>query len=177
MNLKNLIKNIKEGKLFIYPTDTIYGIGCNATNIASVNKIKTIKSRDKDKPLSIIAPSIKWIKENCIIDKGLDINKYFPGPYTIILKKKNKDFLFWVSSSDSLGIRIPNSDFTRQIQKSGLPFITTSVNLSGEPFAKSINEIKQEIKNKVDIIIKAQDESKLSGIPSRLIIGGKEVRR
>lgn len=175
MNLKNLIKNIREGKIFIYPTDTIYGIGCDATNIASVNKIKTIKSRDKDKPLSIIAPSIKWIKEHCVVD--ININKYIPGSYTIILKKKNSDFLSWVSSSDTLGIRIPDSDFTKQIRKSNIPFITTSVNLSGEPFAKSINEIKQEIKNKVDVIIKAEDESKLSGIPSRLIIGGEEVRR
>jgi len=174
MNPKNLIKNIREGKIFIYPTDTIYGIGCNAINKKAVAKIREIKKRD-NKPFSIIAPSINWIKDNCIVD--VELEKYFPGPYTIILKKKNKDFLFWVSSSDTLGIRIPDSDFTRQIQKFNIPFITTSVNLSGEPFAKSINEIKQEIKNKVDIIIKAEDESKLSGIPSRLIIGGKEVRR
>jgi len=152
-------------------------MGGDATNQEAVNKIKTIKSRDKNKPLSIIAPSINWIKENCIIGKDLDILKYFPGPYTIILKKKNKNFLSYVSNTDSLGIRIPDSDFTKQIQKSNLPFITTSINLSGEPFAKKISEIKQEIKNKVDFIIKAKDESKLSGMPSILIINGKEIKR
>ena len=140
MRTQELVKDIKEGKIFIYPTDTIYGIGCDATNIKSVEKIKEIKLRDKDKPLSIIAPSIDWIKQNCIIDKGLDLNKYFPGPYTLILKKKNPDFLTYVSSSDTLGIRIPDSDFTKQIQKSNLPFITTSVNLSEQPFAKSRSE-------------------------------------
>lgn len=173
--MKNLIKNIKQGKIFIYPTDTIYGIGCDATNQEAVNKIKTIKSRDKNKPLSIIAPSINWIKENLIVD--VNLNKYLPGPYTIILKKKRKTLLSWVSNTDSLGIRIPDSDFTKKIQKSNVPFITTSVNLAGEAFAKSIKEIKQEIKNKVDVIIKAKHESKLSGIPSILIINNKEIKR
>jgi len=175
MNLKNLTKDILAGKIFIYPTDTIYGIGCDATNIASVNKIKTIKSRDKDKPLSIIAPSIDWIKQNCIVD--VDLSKYLPGPYTIILKKKNRNFLNWVSDTDSLGIRIPDSDFCRKIQESGVPFITTSVNFSGQPFAKSIKEISKEIINNADIIINAENENMLSGKPSILIINGKEVKR
>jgi len=171
MNEQELITKIKQGKLFIYPIDTIYGIGCDATNIASVNKIKTIKLRD-NKPFSIIAPSMKWIKDNCIVD--VELEKYLPGSYTIILKKKNPAFLSWVSNTDSLGIRIPNNEFCKKIQKSGLPFITTSVNLSGEPFAKSIKEIKQEIKNKVDVII---DVGELSGNPSTLIINGEQVQR
>ena len=70
----NLIQEILSGKIFIYPTDAIYGLGCNAENIDAVNKIKEIKQRDKDKPLSVIAPSIDWIKENLIVDYNL--NKY-----------------------------------------------------------------------------------------------------
>jgi len=173
MYLKKLIRNIREGKIFIYPTDTIYGIGCNALLKEAVDKIRGIKKRD-NKPFSIIAPSLDWIKQNCIINRELDISKYLPGPYTIILKKKNKDFLNHVSDSETLGIRIPDNDFCRKIQKSGVPFITTSVNLSGEMFAKSIKEIRREIKNKADFII---DEGELNGKPSILIINGKEVER
>jgi len=172
--MDNLINQIKQGKIFIYPTDTIYGLGCDATNIQSVNKIKNIKQRDKDKPLSIIAPSIKWIKQNCIIPKDLNINKYLPGPYTLILKKQKPNFLTHVSNTDSLGIRIPNNNFTKQIQKSKLPFITTSVNLSGKKPLTSIKQLKSKIKNKVDIII---DEGELNGKPSTLIINGKEIER
>ena len=170
--IKNLNNEIKKGRLFIYPTDTIYGLGCDATNKKSVDKIKTIKQRDKDKPMSIIAPSLDWINENFIVD--FDINKYLPGPYTLILKKKNPNFLSHVSSTDSLGVRIPNNDFTKQIQESNLPFITTSVNLAGEAFATNISDISPDILEEVDHII---DYGELNGKPSTLIINGKEVKR
>lgn len=166
-------EQIKQGEIFIYPTDTLYGLGCDATNIEAVNKIKEIKSRDKDKPMSIIAPNKEWIQEHCIVD--VDLDKYLPGPYTLLLKKKDPSFLSHVSDNDSLGIRIPAHNLTKQIQESGIPFITTSVNLSGEPFALDLNDISEDIKKQVDEIIESKE--KLSGIPSTLIINGKEVRR
>lgn len=169
---KEIISKVKQGKIFIYPTDTIYGIGCDATNKAAVDKIKQIKARDKDKPLSIIAPNLDWIKENLIVDTNL--KKYLPGHYTLILKKKDSKFLEHVSSTDSLGIRIPDCETCKQIQKAGVPFITTSVNLAGEPFATQISEIPEQIRNQVDQVI---DMGKLSGTPSTLIINGKEVKR
>jgi L-threonylcarbamoyladenylate synthase len=168
----NIQEQILAGKIFIYPTDTIYGLGCDATNASAVSKIKEIKSRDKNKPLSVIAPNLDWIEENFIIDCNL--KKYLPGPYTIILKKKNKDFLPEVSPTETIGIRIPNNDFTKEIQKSAVPFVTTSVNLSGESFATSIDETKEEIKNQIDIII---DVGKLNGRPSTLVINGEEIKR
>lgn len=179
--MENLIskQSIKEeilaGKIFIYPTDTIYGIGCDATNLDSVNKIKELKARDKDKPLSVIAPSVNWIKENFIID--VDLKKYLPGAYTIILKRKNPEFLKWISSNDSIGIRIPKSSFTKKIQEAKVPFVTTSVNLSGEPFALTLEDIPEKIKQKVDYIISIDSNEKLSGKPSTLIINGKEIER
>ena len=173
--IQDLVKAIKQGKIFIYPTDTVYGLGCDATNEKSVEKVKQIKSREKNKPLSIIAPSIKWIKENCIID--VDLSKYLPGPYTLILKKKNSDFLSWISPLSTLGIRIPKHDFTKIIQEANAPFITTSINLAGENPATKIKDIDKNILNKVDIVIKAADESTLSGQPSTLVINGKEIKR
>jgi len=170
--MENYTNQIKQGKIFIYPTDTIYGLGCDATNEQAVEKIKQIKERDRDKPLSVIAPSFKWIEENFIVDA--DLHKYLPGPYTIILKKKNLDFLKHVSNADTIGIRIPDCDFTKQIQEAGVPFITTSVNLSGQPFAKNVDEIPEGIKNKVDVIV---DVGELNGKPSTLIVSGKEVKR
>ncbi len=172
MNQNKIRKAIREGKIFIYPTDTVYGLGCNALDKEAVEKIKEIKGRDKDKPLSVIAPSKNWIKENLIVD--LDLDKYLPGPYTLILKKKDDEFLNHISKNEKLGVRIPDSEFCRKIQKVGKPFITTSVNQSGERPASKIEKISDSIKNKVDCIV---DEGKLNGNPSTLIINGKEIKR
>ena len=177
MEFEKLKTEILAGKIFIYPTDTIYGLGCDATNTESVEKIKKLKERDREKPLSIIAPSITWIKKNLIIEEGLDIKKYLPGPYTLLLKKKDINFMNHVSSNTKLGVRIPNNKFCRDIMKIGIPFITTSVNLSGEPFALKISDINPEILKSVDYIIEAEKESELSGKPSTLIIDGKEMER
>ena len=170
--MNGLKKQILKGKIFIYPTDTIYGLGCNALNKKSVLRIKEIKKRDFNKPLSVIAPSISWIEENCIVDVNLD--KYFPGPYTVVLKKKDDKFLDHVASGDSIGVRIPSSDFCDKIKEIGVPFITTSVNLSGQEPVYKVEEVSDESREKVDIVI---DEGELNGNPSTLIINGKEVVR
>ncbi|MEK6833606.1 MAG: L-threonylcarbamoyladenylate synthase [Nanoarchaeota archaeon] len=170
--MDKLVRQILEGKIFIYPTDTIYGIGCNAEDKDAVEKIKQIKERDKDKPLSVIAPDFNWIRKNCIID--VDLDKYLPGPYTIILKKKEISFLSHISNTEFIGVRIPACDFLQKVKEAGVPFVTTSVNLSGEPFAKNIKEIPKEILNKVDVII---DEGELNGNPSTIIKEGKEIKR
>jgi L-threonylcarbamoyladenylate synthase len=172
MEKKVLIKGVLEGKIFIYPTDTIYGLGCNALDEDAVKRLKGIKKRDIEKPLSIIVPSIDWIKKNLIVD--FDIKKYLPGPYTLILKKKNLDFLNHVSSNDRLGVRIPKNSFTKVIQKSNVPFITTSVNISGEPPIRSVRNMPKEILDNVDFII---DEGELNGDPSTLVMDGVEIKR
>ncbi len=168
----NLINEIKSGKVFIYPTDTVYGLGCNALNKKAVEKIKNIKKRNKNKPLSIISPDYKWIERKCIIN--LDLKKYLPGPYTLILKKRDKNFLKHISKTEFLGIRIPDNEFSYKVQKSGVPFVTTSVNKSGEKPASQIKEIPEEIKSQADIII---DKGKLSGKPSTLIMGEEKIKR
>lgn len=170
MTQKEIIEKILHGKIFIYPTDTLPGLGCNAMNKQAVEKIREIKGRD-DRPFSVIAPSFDWIYDNLIID--LDLKKYLPGPYTLILKKKDKEFLKHVSSLDTLGVRIPRHPFTKFIEKAQVPFITTSINLSGQPSIKSIEDVPEEIKSQVDVIIPGE----CSGKPSTLIIDGKEVER
>jgi len=169
----DFVEDIKHGAVFIYPTDTIYGIGCDASNDESVEMVKRLKYKDKDKPMSVIAPSLDWVREHCVVDDAL-LEKYFPGPYTLILKKKDEAFLKNVSANDSLGIRIPDCEFTSLVSEAGVPFITTSVNFVGEPFAIKISDIHHDIIDAVDIVIGV---GKLDGRPSTLVVGGKEVRR
>ena len=168
----DLKKQILDGKVFIYPTDTIYGIGCNALDVGAVERIKKIKGRDKNKPLSVIAPSLDWIEQNCVVD--VDLERYLPGAYTLILKKKNPDFLKHVANGDSLGVRIPGCEFTSRVQEAGVPVITTSVNKSGENPANSVKEIPEEMINKFDF---AFDYGELSGRASTLVVDNKEIER
>lgn len=169
---KQLIEKVLQGKIFIYPTDTLYGLGCNAMNLASVHKIREIKGRD-NRPFSVIAPNFDWIYDNFLVD--YNIKKYLPGPYTLLLKKKDSEFMKHVSSNDRIGVRIPNHPFCFKIQKAQVPFITTSVNFSGQASALSLEEIPQEIKLQADEIIENTDN--MSGEPSILILDDGEIIR
>ena len=168
---EKIMKRLKN-EIFIYPTDTIYGIGCDATNKKLVEKIRKIKGRD-NKPFSVIAPSIKWILDNFNVDKLL-IEKYLPGPYTLLLEKKEPNFLKHISDNEFVGVRVPKNNFTKTIQSLKVPIVTTSVNLSGKKFANSIKEVDKRILNKINIVV---DSGKLSGKPSVLIRKGKEINR
>jgi L-threonylcarbamoyladenylate synthase len=175
IKLKDIDENLQNeflNKIFIYPTDTIYGIGCNAEDIILVEKIREIKKRDQ-KPFSIIAPNFSWILENFEVEKNV-LDKYLPGPYTLLLKKKDKNFLNCVSDNDSVGVRIPKHSFTEILQKTQKPIVTTSVNLAGEKPANKIEEVDKEIFSKVDFVV---DAGTLSGKPSTLIKDGEVIRR
>lgn len=160
-----IVKRIKEGDLFIYPTDTVYGLGCNANKQGSVQLIKEIKKRDQ-KPLSVIAPNKQWITKNLEVTNKSFIRK-LPGPYTYVLKIKKRAVARNVNPGlKTLGIRMPDHPFSELIKKAKVPFITTSVNYPGKKSARKINEIPRRILNSVDIVI---DGGYLPNYPSTVI--------
>jgi len=149
----DIAKRIKKGEIFIYPTDTIYGIGCNALNEEAVRKVRQIKQRT-EKPFSVIAPSKQWLSRNFKVKKAY-VDK-LPGPFTYILKPKKKGFLGdEVSRFETIGVRIPDHPFTKIIQKAKVPFITTSVNISGKKPATDLERVSPLITEQADIIIDA----------------------
>jgi L-threonylcarbamoyladenylate synthase len=159
---------IKQGSIFIYPTDTIYGIGCDATNEKSVKKIREAKQRSS-KPFSVIAPSKDWILENCEINNNAKewLDK-LPGPYTLILKLKNKAAIATSvnSGQETLGIRIPDNWFSEVVAELNIPIITTSVNITGKQYMTSSEDIEGSVKEKTDFMIY---EGKKKGNPSTVI--------
>jgi len=176
-NLKFYIEEIKKGKVFIYPVDTIYGIGTNALLDSSIKKINNIKNRENN-PYLIIAPNIAWIKDNTFFsNKQIEIiQDKLPGAYSFILELKNKQAISPLSNNnlDTVGIRIPNCWFSQLIEIANIPFVSTSVNLSWQQSAKSIDEIPDEILKKVGYIIK--DDDIVSGNPSTIFdFSGDEI--
>ncbi len=166
INSFRFIKELK-GKIFIYPTDTIYGIGCDATSDELVRKIRQLKNSNQ--PFSIIPPNAEWIFENCEQEKRLkDWIKKLPGPYTFILKLKNKSAVSKEATNgmNTIGVRIPDHWFTKVVNMMEVPIITTSANKTGENFMKSIDDLNRDIKDSVDFII---DEGEKAGSPSTLV--------
>jgi len=163
-----LFMEIEKGALFIYPTDTIYGLGCNALDQKAVQKIRELKKRQDD-PFSIIAPSQQWIYNNCIVTKEAEKwIKKLPGPYTLILPLKNKNCVAKNINPkhNSLGVRIPAHWFTKLINEYGKPIVTTSANQVGQEFMTSIDNLDPEISKGVSFVIY---EGEKRGRPSQIV--------
>jgi L-threonylcarbamoyladenylate synthase len=166
-------KLIEEHPVFIYPTDTIYGIGCNALDKEAVKKVRRIKKR-KDSPFSVIAPSKEWIEQNYILNENAkEWVKKLPGPYTLILKIKKKCVADNIAPGlDTVGIRIPEHWFSDFVKDADIPIVSTSVNKSSQDFMTSLENLDEDIKSKVDFIFY---EGEKKGRPSKIIdLTGKE---
>lgn len=159
---------VQKGSVFIHPTDTIYGLGCDATNSVAVKRLREIKHRSSI-PFSVIAPSKQWIRNNCIINKVAEewLDK-LPGPYTFLLKLSNP---LAVSEevnlgSETLGVRIPRHWFSKVVEALGVPVVTTSANISGNNFMTSIDNLDSRIALRMDFAIY---EGEKRGKPSTIV--------
>lgn len=144
---------ITAGGLVIYPTDTLYGIGCDATNADAVKKLRSLKKRDSAKPLSILVSDFAMLLQYCNVSPEQEkvLHALLPGPYTFILPLKQR---LPVSESLEVGIRVPEHAFMRAVSKSaGVPIVTTSANLSGEKGADRLSGVAREILDGADLAI------------------------
>ena len=167
---EELLDKIKDGSVFIHPTDTIYGLGCNAANGDAVKKIRNMKGRPAT-PFSVIAPSKAWILENCEAENKDLLQlwlKKLPGPYTLILRMKDKGIVSSETNKGlgTLGVRIPDHWFSEIVREAKVPVITTSANKVGKNFMTSLDDLDPDIKMHIDFIVY---EGEKEGRPSKLI--------
>ena len=168
LRARELIEHIMSGEVFIHPTDTIYGIGCNATDEKAVKKVRRLKERN-DAPFSVWAPSKDWIRENCVITgEAQQWLEQLPGPQTLILRLKNKKAVApnVNPGNGTLGVRMPNHWFHKMVEHLGVPIVTTSANRSGRKFMTSIDDLDTEIRNGVRFCVY---EGEKRGRPSKIV--------
>lgn len=143
-NLEVAKKLILKGKIIAYPTDTLYGLGVDATNTKAINLLNKLKEREQ--PYSIIVNSIKMLKKYAHLSNMDEkkIKKYLPGPYTLILKKKSTDLSKLIMLDlNTVGIRIPKHNFCLNlINMINRPIVTTSINKHGNKPLNTINDIQ-----------------------------------
>jgi len=165
------IQELNKGKLFIYPTDTLHGLGANTQNTESIEKIILLKKR-AGKNFLVIVPSLSWIFENCVIANEAIrtlLSEKLPGPYSFILKLKNPKAInpLLVGPDGTIGVRLPANWFSEIIAESGVLFVSTSINYAGEPSAKHFEDIPTKILESVDYVI--WDKASSSGKASTII--------
>lgn len=175
--LDSIAKNINAGNIVIFPTETVYGIGADATNDDAVKKIFEAKGRPQDNPLIVHISSYEMlddiVKTPNEIEKKL-MDAFWPGPLTIILSNKNNLSKIVTAGLDTVGVRMPDNDIALNIiEASQKPIAAPSANVSGRPSGTNIKDIYDELKDKVDIFVDGGDTN--IGIESTVVKVNKGV--
>jgi len=166
------VKLIKEGKVIIFPTDTVYGLLADATNKKVIKKVFEIKKREFRKPLPVFVESVQGAKQIAEFGKKEEkiLKKIWPGKVTAILKAKNKKLPQGIIYKNKIGIRIPNYKFLNNLlKKIKIPLAQTSANISGRPTPTKISGILRQFKNKKhqpDLVV---DAGRLDKKPSVIL--------
>ncbi|NMH86473.1 L-threonylcarbamoyladenylate synthase [Flavivirga algicola] len=169
--INKTLQILKEGGLILYPTDTVWGIGCDATNEAAVKKIYELKQREDSKALICLVADDRMLKKyvNKVPEAALDIIDISEKPTTIIYDEAQNLASNLIANDGTIAIRIPDDDFCYQLsRKLNAAIVSTSANISGQPTPKSYKEITPEVLKGVDYVVNLQRE-KICDKPSSII--------
>ena len=181
--LAEALRVLRAGGIVLYPTDTVWGIGCDATNPEAVAKVFEIKQRPEAKSLVLLACDLdmvaKYVRE--VPSIAVDLVEVNDAPMTIIYPEAqagkpgepgDRWHIAWnaVAEDGSVGIRIPLMDWCKQLVfKLGRPLVSTSANISGEPTPLRFSEIPQAIKDAVDFVVPPSVDTQSTGKASQIL--------
>ena len=170
-HLIRCINHLIEGNVLLYPTDTIWGLGCDASNAEAVDKIFEIKQRPKEKSLIVLVDSIETLEkhvnvtneiESLIFSLKVPTTIIYPNPLGLAKNVINED--------NTVAIRLVKHKFCQQlIREFGKPIISTSANISGEKTPLEFGQVSSEIKDKVDFVVESRHDTSTYKQPSKLI--------
>jgi L-threonylcarbamoyladenylate synthase len=175
--LEECVKAIKSGKLIVYPTDTVYGIGGNALEKDVLEKVCAAKKRPASNALSVMIPNLEMLLKYFEVsdDEMGQMADCMPGPFTFILKAKAP--MPVQGENGTVGVRIPNHIFMRRVcYESGVPIITTSANLHGQPAPIRFPDIAKEMLEAAEVAIDG-GETMLKGPSTVVNIMERKIER
>lgn len=170
--IKNAVEVLASGGTILYPTDTIWGIGCDATNQKAVDKIYKIKRRMESKSLLMLVelPDRIFDYVEKVSPLFIDLIKSYDKPLTVIYQGAKNVAKGVAAEDNTIGIRVTKDEFCKElISAFGKAIVSTSANISGEPSAIRFQQISEKVKSQVDYVVKLyQNEIRLMR-PSRII--------
>ncbi|MDO9085648.1 MAG: L-threonylcarbamoyladenylate synthase [Anaerolineaceae bacterium] len=172
--IERSIEVLNKGGLIVFPTDTVYGLASKYDENEAIQRIYQVKGRDQTKALAVLIGNTKQVELIAAkIPKSASklMEKFWPGALTIVVKKR-MDLKSPLSIDNSIGIRIPDDEFVRELSNYIGPLATTSANLSGYPNTKNIFEVIDQIGDFVDLVIDGGECS--GGIPSTVVDSREE---
>jgi len=178
-DIKRALEVLHTGGIILYPTDTIWGIGCDATNEQAVERIYQIKKREDSKSMLVLMENINFLSRYVeeVPEIAYDLIEVSDKPLTIIYPGAKNLAKNLIARDGSVGIRLTNEDFTRQlIQRFRKPIVSTSANLSGTTSPVSFDDIGSEIRDAVDYVVEYRQNDLTSATPSSIIklgVGGE----
>lgn len=170
--IKNALEILRDGGIILYPTDTIWGIGCDATQPEAVEKIFKLKHREESKSMIVLVENDRQLEEIIpeIPEVAWDIIDLAEKPTTLILDNPQKVAKNLIASDNTLGIRRTKDDFCKRlIQQMKRPLVSTSANISGEESPLSFSEISPEILQGVDYVVNLRQNEQAAYSGSSII--------
>lgn len=167
---------MREGGVILYPTDTVWGIGCDATNEDAVRRVYEIKQRQDSKAMLVLVDSsVKvdfYVRD--VPEVAWDLIDLADKPLTIIYSGARNLAANLLAEDGSIGIRVTNEEFSKRLcQQFRKAIVSTSANISGQPSPKNFSEISEEVKSAVDYIVGYRQEEMSNPKPSSIIKLGK----
>lgn len=154
--IKKTVEALKKGDSILYPTDTIWGLGCDATNTKAVQKVFKIKKRVEKKSMIVLLDNVKnlWKYVKTVPEIAFDLIANIKKPLTIIYPGAQNLAKNVIAGDNTIAIRITTDEFCRKvIEQFGKPIVSSSANISGEPFPITFNQISESIKKEVDFVV------------------------
>ena len=175
------VEVLKQGGLILYPTDTVWGIGCDATNEEAVAKIYALKRSEDKHAMLVLCHSAEQIVRYVNRAPGIafEVMELATSPLTLILEGAVGVAPNLIPETGTLGVRVPDHEFCQLLlRRFGRPIVSTSANISGEKTPKGLNEVVQEIVDGVDYVVNPRFQGHPTGKPSSIIAFGEggEVR-
>jgi L-threonylcarbamoyladenylate synthase len=166
------LKIVQDGGIILYPTDTIWGIGCDATNTEAVKKIYALKQRQESKSMIILLDIDNKLQSyiNEVPDIAYDLIEYAESPLTLVMPGAKNISAALIAEDGSVGVRVSSHPFCQQlIQRLRKPLVSTSANISGQPSPEYFSKISQEIIDGVDYVVDIDQHSMEIRKPSTIM--------